>query len=727
VRWLALALLAFVALALVGIACDSNGVPAQLVIHYDAGSDGGRVEAGAAEGAPEEDASPYLGGPCVDDAQCNDDIACTYDSCDKQVGRCLNVPDDSQCQDGNYCDGMELCVPMHGCEPGAVVSCDNGNECEIGKCVEATKSCQYSPRDVDQDGDPDARCFPHHDCNDLDPNVSSLHAEVCANGIDDNCNGLIDEIPCVSPVGCTCSGAVPVQGAGSYVLSTIGCNDTFATSCSVANPVGAQNVVAAITVPAGPPIDLDVWVSATTQVAVAIQGTCGNSTTELACGSGTVAATGASEARARAYGVAPGTYFAVVTTQQPVGGIELQVDFLPNTPPPTNVDCASAAPITPGTPIAVPVVEPLPTNEPTACTAATGELTYSFTLTQPQNVRVYASTSQGTGTPIIGVRAPHCTDAADELGCETAGQLGLLEENLQPGTYVVTLGASAPIDATLDVELSAATAPSPDQTCTAPPTIAPNGRISFDLSGNESAIKDGCFPQGPDAAYDLSLSAASDVLLIERFPQTESGGVSFDTPACDMASMLACDVENDGAPSAGPPPARVAKRNVPAGDYRVVVADELGLQGTVDALVRDTVAPTIIPSGGAASCSAAVDVSNGGYFTGDTSTVAQDFTSGCDSPSSPPGGEQAQVLSLTLANDQRVVLDMEGSSYQTLLDVRQGPACPGSPTTNGCYVGFSSQRSFLDMELTAGPYFILVSGFDGAKGPWALDVRILPP
>jgi len=186
-----------------------------------------------------------------------------------------------------------------------------------------------------------------------------------------------------------------------------------------------------------------------------------------------------------------------------------------------------------------------------------------------------------------------------------------------------------------------------------------------------------------------------------------------------MASKLACDVEGT--------PIRIGKRDVAAGDYRVVVADQLGLQGTVDALVRDTVAPTIIPAGGAASCAAAVDVSGGGYFTGDTSTVAQDYTSGCDSPASPPGGEQAQVLSLNLASDQRVVLDMEGSSYETILDVREGPACPGSPTVNGCYVGFSSERSFLDMELTTGAYFILVSGFDGAKGPWALDVRILPP
>ena len=717
-RWIALALLATVA-ALAGVACSSKGVPAQLVIHYDAGGDGsgdGGRDGGAGDGAFDEDANPDLGGPCVDDAQCNDNIACTYDSCDKQLGRCLNVPDDSQCQDGVYCDGMEKCVLLHGCEPGPVVSCDNGDECQTAKCVEATKSCQYSPRDVDQDGDPDARCFPHHDCNDLDPNVSSLHAEVCANGVDDNCNGLIDEIPCVSPVGCTCADAVPVGGSGSYALSTIGCNDTFATSCSVPNPPAAQNVVAAITVPAGPPVDLDVWVTASTEVAVAIQGTCGDSTTEIACGS----SSSTTEVRARAYGVGPGTYYAVVTTQEAVADIQLQVDFLPNTPPPSDVDCASAAPITPGMPIDVSIVEPLPTNEPTACTTITGELTYAFTLTQPQNVRVYASTSRGTGQPIIGLRAPHCTDAADELGCETAGQIGLLQENLQPGTYVVTLGASAPIDATLDVELSAATAPGPNQTCAAPPAIMPNGRISFDLSNNESAIKDGCYSQGPDAAYDLSLAAASDVLLIERVPQTETGGVSLDGPACDKASKLACDVEGT--------PVRVGMRNVPAGDYRVVVADTLGLQGTVDALVRDTVAPTnVIGSFGEGTCATPVDVSSGGYFTGDTTYATETFTSGCDSPSSPPGGEQAQVLKLTLAQDQRVVLDMEGSGYTTILDVREGPACPGSPTVNGCYVGFSTQRSFLDMELTTGPYFIVVSGFEGAKGAWALDVRVLPP
>ena len=85
------------------------------------------------------------------------------------------------------------------------------------------------------------------------------------------------------------------------------------------------------------------------------------------------------------------------------------------------------------------------------------------------------------------------------------------------------------------------------------------------------------------------------------------------------------------------------------------------------------------------------------------------------------------MLTLTLPQPQRVVLDMEGSQYTTILDVFQGPTCPGSPVTNGCYVGFGPRRSFLDLELTTGQYWVVVTGYSGGKGAWALDVRVLPP
>src|SRR5262249_13112967 len=160
------------------------------------------------------------------------------------------------------------------------------------------------------------------------------------------------------------------------------------------------------------------------------------------------------------------------------------------------------------------------------------------------------------------------------------------------------------------------------------------------LSGNEDAIKDGCASPGPDAAFDLTLAAASDVLLVERVAQNESGAVALEAPACDTTSVLAC--------SSSGTPVRTTKRNVAPGDYRVVIADQLGQQGSVEALVRPTVAPTIVPQGGADTCAQAIDVSAGGFFTGDTSTANADYGNGCDAPGQPTGGADDQVLKLVL-------------------------------------------------------------------------------
>lgn len=705
---------AIVLLLILLVACGSNDAPNLLIVHTDAGSDA--LDNGAIDGpsdAVADDANPYLSGPCVDDGQCNDMIRCTYDSCDQTARRCVNIPDDSLCDNGVYCDGRERCVPRRGCVPGPVVSCSHGNACDIAKCVEASKSCAYILRDVDQDGDPDGHCVGGHDCNDLDPNVSSLHGEVCGNGIDDNCNGLIDEMPCVTPQGNTCATAVTAAAQGTYQLSTIGCNRTFSTSCSVTTPSAAQNVTAAVTVPPGPNVDLEVWVSTSNvEVAVAIQKTCGQPSSEIACSS----AKGATTVRTRGRDLAPGTYYAVVTTQSPTP-VELKVVLLPPAHPATNVDCSTAVPLAPGVPTIVSIIDP-PTSLPSACTAAaTGELTYSFTLAQPQDVRVYASTLQGSGSPVIGLRSPTCKGASDELSCRTGNPVAIYRRSLSPGTYVVTVAATAPIDATLDVEVSPPSATPPDQNCAAPPPIPPNTTVAFDLSNHEDGTKAGCYPGGPDAAYDLTLTGASDVLLVARTPKTEHGAVALDDPSCTMT--VAC--------TTGTTPIRIDTRNVAAGNYRVIVTDQLGSQGTLQALVRPTVAPTIIPAGGADTCATAVDASAGGFFTGDTSTANADYSNPCDTPIAAPGGAPDQVLALNLVQPQRVVLDTEGSAYTTILDVRQGPGCPGAPVTGGCYVGADAPRSFLDLALQAGKYWIIVDGYANAKGPWDLDVRVLPP
>ncbi|HLK40184.1 MAG TPA: putative metal-binding motif-containing protein, partial [Polyangiaceae bacterium] len=489
------------------VACGSHP-PNRLVLHFDAsaGGDGGTTDAATDDSGDDGGAvDPTLGGPCVDDAQCDDSIACTYDSCDGSVGRCRNVPDDAQCDDGVFCDGKERCVLRHGCQPGPVETCEDGNECTIDTCVEATKSCSNTPRDEDGDGDPDAHCVPHRDCNDLDPTVSSQHAEVCANGKDDNCNGQVDEQPCVTAPGDGCMTTVPLGGPGTYALSTLGCDKTFTTSCSVSKPQAASDVVSSVVVPPGPNVDLEVWATSSVEVAVAIDASCGQASSELACGSGP----GATSVRARARNVAPGTYFVVATTASQTSDVTLAVQFLTPSSPPTNVDCASAIPLAPNTPTTVSIVDP-PTRLASACPASTGALTYSLALSAPSDVTLYASTLRGSGTAVLGLRVPHCTDMGDELRCSAGDAPSLYARALAPGTYVVTVAATSPIDVSVQAALSPPTPAPPDQTCSGSPSLGPGGSLAFDLAAHEGDIRDGCATGGPDAAYDLALPSASD-------------------------------------------------------------------------------------------------------------------------------------------------------------------------------------------------------------------------
>ena len=44
-----------------------------------------------------------------------------------------------------------------------------------------------------------------------------------------------------------------------------------------------------------------------------------------------------------------------------------------------------------------------------------------------------------------------------------------------------------------------------------------------------------------------------------------------------------------------------------------------------------------------------------------------------------------------------------------------------------CAVGYYAQRSYLDLTLSAGTYFIQIDGYAGQSGPWLLDVRVIDP
>jgi Putative metal-binding motif len=702
-------------LALTGLAfaaasgCGSDGKDL-FVVQFDAGSD---VEDGRPDAEPEVD--PTLGGPCTEDAQCDDLIACTFDRCDQTLSRCRNTPDDTQCADSEFCNGQEKCVLRRGCVAGSVMTCQDGNYCTIDRCVEATRSCEYAPRDSDGDGDPDDHCEAHRDCDDTAPTVSSRRAEICGNFKDDNCNGQIDEEPCSVPANDTCGTALSVTAPGTFLLDTTATKKDYPTTCTVVNPAAARDVVLAITVPAG--AAKDVLVRARTsappnEVAVAIQSTCGQAPSEIGCGH----VPPASDARSIARRVAGGsTVYAVVTTQAE-SKVDVTVDMLPASTRPANESCAASEPlaIDIDAPFTVSLIDPTKDLVSACERARTGELTYSFTLTEPRDVRIFASTLLGSGEPVVSMRSSGCND---ELRCRVGSTPAVFARNLPPGTHVFSVAGTTQIDANVVVKTSPPTPAPANQSCVTAPDLPPNTAVSVNLSGQEDAIQNGCLAGGPNAAYKIDLAAPSDVLLIGRFPQNEIGAVSLNAPACGLADLLQC--------STGGTPQRASRRNLPAGSYRAVIADEKGLTTQLTALVRPTVAPTTVTSDG---CVAPQTIpETGGFFTGDTTNATADFNAGCDAPGQPNGGAKDQLLRLVLTRQRRVVFDMSGSMNTTVLSVRSGEPCPGVEIPDSCNAGTNPNRSFLDITLAAGTYWVQIDGYAGAAGPWNLDVRVLPP
>ena len=713
----------FAPLALVVWMGCNDGVPNPFV--PDGGSAGGSGGGGGG-GEPADagpDVDPTLGGPCVDDGQCDDSIACTMDHCDLEQSRCRFAPESATCQDAFFCDGVERCDNKLGCIAGPPVGCGDDNSCTIDACDEATHACLHAPRDADQDGDPDIHCIGGGDCDDTDPAVTSKLPEVCQNQRDDNCDGVIDEASCISPQNDTCTQPLEISAAGSYAFTTAGAHFEYATSCGLGSLPGAADVVAALLLPPGPPVDVEL--TARTQfvpVSAALAGQCGDPTTELACGASYPGAQGGQLAKVRGRMLGSATQATALPIYLATGqssAITLDVQILPPQPQPMNETCGTAEPVTIGTPFAAPVLDAVKDLAST-CTTTLGELVYSFTLAATSDVDVYASSADGDGLPSISLRGSGCALDADELACQTGKSPHVFRHSLAAGTYYVAVSASAPTAVNVTVEASPPTLPPLDETCLGAPALQLNKTTPVVLAGHQDDINLGCLAGAVDAAYALDLAVASDVLLVQRIASGDTGAIELLQAACAAPSdQLACG-------TGGVSPVRASKRNVLAGSYRVVSESSSGQDTEITAFVRPTVAPKLIPFADTCADAHAIPP-EGGIFQGNTANATGDFNAGCDQGGVPQGGAPDQLLKLTLATPKRVVMDMAGSAYTTVLDVRKGPACPGAEVPVACAVGYPPGRSYLDVQLGAGTYYLQIDGLALDSGSWVLDVRVVDP
>jgi len=101
---------------------------------------------------------------------CDDGVACTVDSCDELLDSCAHVPNDALCQDPLFCNGVEQCDLILGCQFGPPVNCDDGVACTVDSCNELFNNCLNNPTNANcSDGlfcngvetcDPVAGCQP---------------------------------------------------------------------------------------------------------------------------------------------------------------------------------------------------------------------------------------------------------------------------------------------------------------------------------------------------------------------------------------------------------------------------------------------------------------------------------------------------------------------------------------------------------------------------------------
>ncbi|SDP07130.1 metallophosphoesterase [Desulforhopalus singaporensis] len=96
---------------------------------------------------------------------CNDNIVCTDDLCEESNDTCSNIPNNQNCDDGLFCNGIEICDAVNDCQSGTPVTCLNdelfcngyelcdegidscistGNPCVEGTCDEEHDECEQS-------------------------------------------------------------------------------------------------------------------------------------------------------------------------------------------------------------------------------------------------------------------------------------------------------------------------------------------------------------------------------------------------------------------------------------------------------------------------------------------------------------------------------------------------------------------------------------------------------
>ncbi len=182
---------------------------------------------------------------------CSDGVVCTFDSCDPLLDTCRSVAVDSACDDGLFCNGEEVCDAELDCGPGEFLACADNVDCTDDICDEVNRTCTHAANDANCDNgffcDGVEVCNEVVDCQpgfaiDCTGSTNGCQSGFC-NDITDSCDTQPDDLGCQNGIFCdgietcgptgTCDPGSPLDCTNLSTTCGVGFCDELTADCGV--------------------------------------------------------------------------------------------------------------------------------------------------------------------------------------------------------------------------------------------------------------------------------------------------------------------------------------------------------------------------------------------------------------------------------------------------------------------------------------------------------------